>query len=36
MSLIAYANGRFCYVSRVVVVTYKRHRIVSFVDNKLV
>jgi hypothetical protein len=36
MSLIAYANGRFCYITRQPVVTYKRHRMVSFVDNKLV
>jgi hypothetical protein len=35
-SLIAYANDRFCYITRQPVVTYRHRRMVSFVDNKMV
>jgi hypothetical protein len=31
MSLIAYANGRFCYITRQPVVTYRRHRMFTIV-----
>ena len=30
-SLIAYANGRFCYITRQPVVTYRHRRMVTIV-----